>query len=212
MNMKFYESHYEEYIQSLNNCNIHTELEPIFKNLPDKISELGNLIIYGPSGVGKYTQTLHMIKKYSPSNLKYDKKIKVDTDKNSYIYRISDIHYEIDMALLGCNSKIIWHEVFLQIVDIISVKNDKKGIILCKNFHMIHTELLEIFYSYIQQYNHSQSPLQIRFILLTEQANGRFLDLKRPLTGPSAQGDARWGARVQILRSIAVLCCRAPAA
>ena len=171
MNMKFYESHYEEYIQSLNNCNIHTELEPIFKNLPDKISELGNLIIYGPSGVGKYTQTLHMIKKYSPSNLKYDKKIKVDTDKNSYIYRISDIHYEIDMALLGCNSKIIWHEVFLQIVDIISVKNDKKGIILCKNFHMIHTELLEIFYSYIQQYNHHHSTIQIRFIISTEHVS-----------------------------------------
>ena len=168
MNMKFYESHYEEYIQSSNNYNIHPELEPILKNLPDKISDLGNLIVYGPSGVGKYTQTLHMIKKYSPSNLKYDKKIKVDTDKNSYVYRISDIHYEIDMALLGCNSKIIWHEVFLQIVDIISVKNEKKGIILCKNFHMIHTELLEIFYSYIQQYNHPHSMIQIRFIISTE--------------------------------------------
>jgi len=171
MNIKFYESHYEEYIQSLNNYNIHPELEPILKNLPDKIYDLGNLIVYGPSGVGKYTQTLHMIKKYSPSNLKYDKKIKVDTDKNSYIYRISDIHYEIDMALLGCNSKIIWHEVFLQIVDIISVKNDKKGIILCKNFHMIHTELLEIFYSYIQQYNHPHSMIQIRFIISTEHVS-----------------------------------------
>lgn len=171
MNMKFYESHYEEYIQSSNNYNIHPELEPIFKNLPDKISDLGNLIVYGPTGVGKYSQTLQMIKKYSPSNLKYDKKIKVDTDKNSYIYRISDIHYEIDMALLGCISKIIWHEVFLQIVDIISVKNDKKGIILCKNFHMIHTELLEIFYSYIQQYNHPHSMIQIRFILSTEHVS-----------------------------------------
>ena len=69
MNMKFYESHYEEYIQSLNNYNIHPELKPIFKNLPDKISDLGNLIVYGPSGVGKYTQTLHMIKKLTKHKL-----------------------------------------------------------------------------------------------------------------------------------------------
>jgi hypothetical protein len=169
--MKFYESHYEEYIQSMENYNIHPELDIIHKNLPDNIADMGNLIVYGPSGVGKYTQVLKIIKKYSPSNLKYDKKIKIDTDKNSYVYRISDIHYEIDMALLGCNSKIIWHEVFLQIIDIVSVKNDKKGIILCKNFHMIHTELLEIFYSYIQQYNHPQSTIQIRFIISSEHVS-----------------------------------------
>jgi hypothetical protein len=72
------------------------------------------------------------------------------------------------MSLLGCNSKILWHEIFLQIVDIISVKSNKMGIILCKYFHNIHTELLEIFYSYIQQYNYPQSIIQLKFILLTE--------------------------------------------
>ena len=30
-------------------------------------------------------------------------------------------------------------------------KNNKKGIILCKNFHLINSELLEIFYSYMQK-------------------------------------------------------------
>jgi hypothetical protein len=169
--MKFYESHYEEYIQSMTHYNIHPELVSIHTKIPENIADMGNLIVYGPSGVGKYTQILNIIKKYSPTQLKYDKKIKIDTDKNSYIYKISDIHFEIDMALLGCNSKIIWHEVFLQIVDIVSVKNDKRGIILCKNFHMIHAELLEIFYSYIQQYNHPQSTIQLRFIICTEHVS-----------------------------------------
>ena len=167
--MKFYETHYEEYIVSNNKYNIHPEMDYIYDKFPNDIRELGNLIVYGPGGVGKYTQVLKIIKKYSQSNLKYEKKIKIQTDKQSYIYRISDIHYEIDMGLLGCNSKILWNEIFQQIVDIISVKQEKKGFIVCKNFHLIHTELLEIFYSYIQQYNHIQSSLQIRFILLTEQ-------------------------------------------
>ena len=163
--MKFYETHYEEYLSACEEYNMHPELNNI---LPKNVDQFGNLIVYGPSGVGKYTQVLKMIKPYSPSLLKYDKKIKVVTDKQTYCYRISDIHYEVDMALLGCNSKIIWHEIFLQIIDIVSVKQDKRGFILCKNFHMIHNELLEIFYSYIQHYNYPQSVIQIRFILVSE--------------------------------------------
>jgi hypothetical protein len=166
--MKYYESHYEEYISSIEKYNLHPELLPIYDLLPKKINHLENLIIYGPPGVGKYSQILYLLKRYSPSELKYDKKITITTDKQEYIYRISDIHYEIDMSQLGCNSKLLWHEIFFQIVDIISVKQEKIGIILCKNFHLIHTELLEIFYSYMQQYNHSQSNIKIRFFLMTE--------------------------------------------
>jgi hypothetical protein len=114
---------------------------------------MGNLIVYGPSGSGKYTQVLNIIEKYSASHLKYNKKINLQTEKQDYKYHISDIHYEIDMSLLGCNSKILWHENFLQIIDIVSIKPEKVGFIVCKNFHSIHTELLEIFYSYIQEYS-----------------------------------------------------------
>jgi Cdc6-like AAA superfamily ATPase len=167
--MKYYETHYEDYLSSLEKYNIHPELSPFMDSLPKNITELENIIIYGASGVGKYTQVLNIIKKYSPSELKYDKKITAQTEKQEYNYRISDIHYEIDMSLLGCNSKLLWNEIFLQIVDIISVKPEKTGIILCKNFHLIHTELLEIFYSYMQQYNNSYSNIKIKFFILTEQ-------------------------------------------
>jgi ABC-type dipeptide/oligopeptide/nickel transport system ATPase component len=167
--MKFYESHFEEYITSVEKYNLHTELQPLFNKLPKKINQLENLIIYGPSGVGKYSQTLSILKRYSPSELKYDKKITINTEKQQYIYRISDIHYEVDMSQLGCNSKIVWHEIFFQIVDIISVKQEKIGIIVCKNFHLIHAELLEIFYSYMQQYNTLQTTIKIKFFILTEQ-------------------------------------------
>jgi len=165
--MKFYETSYEEYVNSVEKYNLHPEIAKISNSFPNGIHNIENLIIYGPSGVGKYSQVLNIIKKYSPSELKYDRKIIAQTEKQQYIYKISDIHYEIDMSLLGCNSKILWHEIFFQIVDIISVKKEKHGIILCKNFHLIHTELLEIFYSYMQQYN-SQSILKIKFFIITE--------------------------------------------
>ena len=170
--MKYYETHYEEYIQSLEHYTLHPELEEYYQHLPNELNQLCHLIIYGPTGSGKYTQALNIIRKYSSCALKYDKKILAQTDKQKYFYRISDIHYEIDMSLLGCNSKLIWHEIFLQIIDIVSSKPHKSGILLCKNFHSIHNELLEVFYSYIQQTKNDHSYFQhlhIKFILITEQ-------------------------------------------
>jgi hypothetical protein len=165
--MKFLETHFEEYFNSVNKINLHPELQQIYNLLPDNINNLCNLIFYGPSGVGKYSQMLYAIKKYSPSQLKYEKKIIIQGEKKQYYVKISDIHYEIDMSLLGCNSKNIWHEIYIQLVDVLSTKQNKTGIIVCKEFHNIYNELLEIFYNYIQENNHSM--INIKFILLTEQ-------------------------------------------
>ena len=110
---------------------------------------------------------LKSIKKYSPTDLKYEKKISFTYNKQQYFFKISDIHYEIDMSLLGCNSKLFWHEIYTQIIDIISAKADRSGIIVCKNFHEIHSELLEIFYSYMQQNN--AISIDIKFIIITEE-------------------------------------------
>jgi hypothetical protein len=169
--MKFYETHFEDYISSVEKYNLHPEIARHYNRFPKKIGDLENMIFYGPTGIGKYSQVLSLLKQYSPSELKYDKKITANTEKQQYNYRISDIHYEIDMSLLGCNSKLLWHEIFFQIVDIISVKPNKLGIIVCKNFHLIHTELLEIFYSYMQQYNQANAMVKIKFIIITEHVS-----------------------------------------
>jgi len=184
--MKYYESSFEDYINSSLKINIHPELENFINSLSSDISKFNNLILYGPSGVGKYTQALNIIKRYSKSNLKYERKLFINTDKYEkkkeartektktanikrleFVNRISDIHYEVDMAILGCNSKTLWHEIFFKIVDIVSAKQEKVGIILCRNFHHIYNELLEVFYSFLnnplQQFN-----VNIYFVLLTE--------------------------------------------
>ena len=71
--MKFYETHFEEYISENQRENLHPKLSKLYENFPKKMDDLKNLIFYGPSGVGKYTQMLKSIKKYSPTDLKYEK-------------------------------------------------------------------------------------------------------------------------------------------
>jgi len=165
--MKFFETHFDEYINANKIANLHPKLDKIFKRFPKQINDLKNLIYYGPSGVGKYTQVLKSIKQYSPSELKYEKKISITHNKQTYFFKISDIHYEIDISLLGCNSKLLWHDIYIQLIDIISTKPEKTGIVLCKNFHHIHSELLENFYSYMQQ--NTLCSVNLKFILLTEE-------------------------------------------
>ena len=188
--MKYYETNFEEYLQSAQNYDLHKELQTTITNLPKK-NDFKNIILYGPSGVGKYPQALKIIHHYYETCFKYDKKISINTDKTEkksktyklddskkknnkvvsiskkadYMYRISDIHYEVDMATLGCNSKTLWYDIFFQIIDIITLKPNKTGIIVCKNFHNIYNELLDVFNSYIRHPVHN---INVHFILLTE--------------------------------------------
>jgi hypothetical protein len=164
--MKFFETTFEDYLQSNATISLHPKLDKLYKVLPSKLEEFKNLLFYGPAGVGKYTQMLAAIKRYSPSNLKYEKKLSVTYNKNTYFFKISDIHYEIDLSILGCHAKLLWNDVYNQIVDIVLVKKEKFGIIVCKNFHEIHIELLETFYSYMQTV--PNNTINLKFILLTE--------------------------------------------
>jgi replication-associated recombination protein RarA len=137
------------------------ELRPDIQALTfPTLEQFQPLILYGQPGVGKYTQMLHIVKQYSTSQLKHEKKLLINTASSFYI-KISDIHYEVDMELLGCNSKLLWDDIYNHIVEIIQNKyTDKQGIIVCKNLHKINHELLEIFYSYMQG--------SIKYIFLTE--------------------------------------------
>ena len=83
------------------------------KNEILSVDQLSNIIIYGPPASGKYTHSINIIKRFSPSVLKYHNKIAFQNDKICFSFSISDIHYEIDISLLGCNSKIVFFKCFL---------------------------------------------------------------------------------------------------
>jgi hypothetical protein len=189
--MKFLETHFDDYIASNHRESLHPKIEKIFKNsLPEKVENLKNIILYGPKGVGKYTQALQCIKKYSNSELKYEKRLTINSNKENFIIKISDIHFEVDMSLLGCNSKVLWNDIYNQITDVVSMRTDTTGIILCKYFHKIHSELLDIFYSYMQR--QSFNKIKLFFIIITEHIsfipdnilnNSQIISIPRPSLG-----------------------------
>ena len=144
-------------------------MEPIFKSYKN-IQGIDNIIFYGKSGIGKYTQMLNLIKKFSPSELKYERKITHKfNNKYEYTFKLSDIHFELDMELLGCNSKLLFNELYYHIIDVCQSKGTVHNIIVCKNFHCIHPELLENFYSYMQSIEHKN--IVFKFIILSEQVS-----------------------------------------
>uniref|UniRef100_A0A6C0BT05 AAA+ ATPase domain-containing protein n=1 Tax=viral metagenome TaxID=1070528 RepID=A0A6C0BT05_9ZZZZ len=162
--MKFLESTFEEYINSCEKENLHPELKKHFDKYTTDIDKINNMIFYGPPGSGKYTQVLSFLSRYSPNNLKYEKKLCVVFNKQNHYYKISDIHIEVDMSLLGCNAKLLWHEIFTNLLDIINASTRKTKIVVCKNFHDINNELLEIFYSYMQK----SMQHKVKFIIISE--------------------------------------------
>jgi len=134
--------------------------------LPKQVDQLEHMILYGPAGSGKYTKMLRIVANYSKSRLKYERRVTVplSLQQQTHMIKISDIHYEVNMELLGCNAKVIWHDLYTHILEIIQNKfPHKTGIIVCTNFHFIHNELLEIFYSYMQS--------SVKFILVTESVS-----------------------------------------
>lgn len=153
-------------IEKSNSNIINNKYTEYINNLSNNLENIPNFILYGPCGTGKYTEALKIIEKYSASYLKYEKKMIICSSKNEHIIKISDIHYEIDLENLTCNSKILLNDIYNNIIDAIQSSKDKKGIILCKNFHEINNEIIEIFYSYMQK--NLVNNLILKFIILTE--------------------------------------------
>ena len=185
--MKYLETHFDDYISSNTKCSLHPKLNKLYDSFPSKIENLKNLIFYGPKGIGKYTQALSCIKKYSNSELKYEKRLTINSNKENFIIKMSDIHFEVDMSIMGCNSKILWNDIYNQINDVVSTRTNTHGIILCKYFHKIHSELLDIFYSYMQ--SQSLNKIKLIFIIITENIsfipdnivnNSQLISIPRP--------------------------------
>ena len=165
--LKYYDTHFDDYLSTSDKNNFHPKVDELVESLPSDLEDMHNIMLYGKSGVGKYTQSLRIIRKYSATSLKYEKRMRVEIPKSEYFIKMSDVHFEIDMSLLGCNAKLVWNDIYNQIVDIISSRSLKNGIILCKNMQSINNDLLDILYSYIQKDVLTKN-VKIRFIFITE--------------------------------------------
>lgn len=120
------------YINKKNNNNYHKKITNIIDYIVNE-NELANIILYGPEGSGKYSIALEIINNYSKSNLKYEKKCNIEKNKEDIEFKLSDIHYEIDLDKLGCNQKNSFINYYEHIRDIIKskkvfIKQNKKTI------------------------------------------------------------------------------------
>ena len=93
--MKYLSSRFEEYVGECEKNNLHENMKNVFDKIQDNNS---NLIFYGPSGIGKYTQVLNYLKNISPSNLKYERKINFSLNSKKIIV----------LKLATCILKLTW--------------------------------------------------------------------------------------------------------
>ena len=135
------------------------KFENYINNNNNNIEENSNVILYSNNNYNNYCNSLNFIKKQSISNLKYTRKITLHIKSNDYVFNISDIHLEVDFELLGVDEYNIFFELFNHIKENILL-NNKIKYILCINFNNINKELLEVFYTFLNE-------THIKFILLT---------------------------------------------
>jgi|SaaInlStandDraft_1057018.scaffolds.fasta_scaffold47877_1 hypothetical protein len=160
--MKYHETHFQDYLKQKELYNVHED-----RNVNND-SFISHTLIYGPSGSGKYSESLKLIQNYSKTNLKMEKKMEYQTEKGTFFYKISDIHFEIDIDLLGCNAKQNLTDIFIQITEIVVLRPDRKGIILCKNFDKIHIEIVNLFYNFLYyEKTCNISNIELKFVILT---------------------------------------------
>ena len=153
---------FDKYITTLKKDNFHKEKEKIYDSFSKNINDINtHFIFFGKKNIGKYSQSLYFVNKYSKNDLKYKKKIQIDNSKLIYNIHLSDVHYEIDFDYLTHNSKTVWFTIYDTILESALTEKNKKFVI-CKNFHKISQELLSIFYNTLNTNN------KFIFILLCE--------------------------------------------
>tara|TARA_B110000114_G_scaffold184714_2_gene229172 strand:- start:734 stop:1480 length:747 start_codon:yes stop_codon:yes gene_type:complete len=119
-----------------------------------------SILIYGPDSCNKYDYALNLFRSYSPSQLKYKRKVEISVNDTKYYFILSDVHIEVDFELLGNNEQAIWYALYQQI-DIICKERINQCIVLCLNIHKMKDELLELFYVFFRKPH-------IQFILCTK--------------------------------------------
>ena len=167
--MRYRESLCSEYLASAREQPLHSWLTSIIQSTPTDPRSLPHLLLHGPPGVGKYTCALRLLEKYSPSALKYEKKLSVPAYKPGAApvdLRMSDVHFEVDLSMLGCNAKPLWAAIYGAIGDANAVASGQHSFVLCRQLESAPRDLL-VQLSPLLTYR-PRRPLT--FILITEHA------------------------------------------
>lgn len=145
----------KKYLEYCDNCEDNPN-----KNVISEYAEK-NIIIYGSNHAKNYVFLIKSLKQLSKSNLKYSRRTAINYNGDDILFNISDIHFEVDLGLLGVNQYNIFLALFHHIKENMLV--DKETFyVTCLNFQEIKLELMNIFYSFMNEN-------KIRFIILTSE-------------------------------------------
>ena len=159
----------ERAVECARRSPLHPKLLAYFDTFPTQLGDMPSLILSGPPGAGKRTLALIAVAGFSPSGLRYEKKLSVMPEgRVSYdppSIPISDVHFEVDMALPCCGGRGTWPAVHKAITAAVEIRKDKKAIVLCKGFHQADVELLKVFSTFMSM---RTDRADLRYIILTE--------------------------------------------
>lgn len=83
-----------------------------------------------------------VLAKYRKS--RYEHRMVIPYEGDDIPFKVSDVHIEVDMHMLGCTPRQLWVEIISHVNRMPMVY-----IILCINFHMISKDLLDVFHTFM---------------------------------------------------------------
>ena len=110
---------------------------------------------------------LHVAAGFSPSGLSSEKKLVLPDSSHTEPLAIatSDTHFEVDMGLAAYGSRAAWANIHSAIVSAVVVRARKEAIVICKNAHLGHPDLLRVLFSYMQDRGDG---VELRYVFLAE--------------------------------------------
>lgn len=112
---------------------------------------MSNYLIYGGLSHENYAVACEIISEHSPTRAKYVRSLRVQFQKKEVLIPMGDTHFEVDIHTLGSSAKYIWTHIMQQIRDIVVLRTSPVAFVVCKNFHCISNEMLELFTSNVRE-------------------------------------------------------------
>lgn len=112
---------------------------------------MSNYIVYGGLSHENYALACEIISEHSPSRGKFVRSLRVQFQKKEVLIPMGDTHFEVDIRTLGSSAKYIWTHIMQQIRDIVVLRTSPVAFVVCKNFHCISNEMLELFTSNVRE-------------------------------------------------------------
>jgi len=102
-----------------------------------------DLIVYGTNGSNKEEVVGSYLESISPSGLKYERKLVCETSRSQFFVRVSDIHYSLDLNLLGPAGLVMWNCIIDRIRESIAASGKREGLVVCYSVEGYSAETLD---------------------------------------------------------------------